>query len=262
MDDNSLTPVWKALADPTRRRILDLLKERPRTTGELTAAFEADLSRFGVMKHLAALEESGLVLVRPKGRERWNYLNAVPLQQIYERWLRPYEAEWAGALLSLKRQAESAGEAATMNTDVDFFETEQEVVINAERGSVFDRLLDVDAWWSHRYADDSKEVRLEPFVGGRFYEVYDGDDGVLYATVSSIKRGEHLHLTGSAGMPGAVFGIVRFDLEERDGGTVVKLSHRAFGQIGEERKRNYTKGWGDLLNERLKRFVEEGVRYR
>jgi hypothetical protein len=105
-------------------------------------------------------------------------------------------------------------------------------------------------------------VRLEPFVGGRFYEAYDGDDGVLYATVSSIKRGEHLHLTGSAGMPGAVFGIVRFDLEERDGATVVKLSHRAFGEIGDERKRNYTKGWGDLLNERLKQFVEEGVRYR
>jgi DNA-binding transcriptional ArsR family regulator/uncharacterized protein YndB with AHSA1/START domain len=262
MDDDSLTPVWKALADPTRRRILDLLKERPRTTGELTAAFEDDLSRFGVMKHLAALEEAGLVLVRPRGRERWNYLNAVPLQQIYERWLRPYEAEWASALLNLKRHAESTEEESAMSAAMDFYQTEQEVVINAEPDTVFDGLLDVDGWWSHRYSDDSKEVRLEPVVGGRFYEVYDGDDGVLYATVTSIRRGEHLHLMGPAGMAGAVLGFVRFDLEARDSATVLKLSHRAFGEIGEERKQNYTRGWGELLNERLKRLVEQGIRYR
>ncbi len=256
MPDDTLTPIWKALSDPTRRRILDLLKERPRTTGELTAAFDDDLSRFGVMKHLAALAEAGLVVVRPRGRERWNHLNAVPLQKIYERWLRPYEAEWAGALLNLKRQAE-AGESA-----MDFFQTEQEVLIDAEPNRVFDGLLDADAWWSHRYSDDSKAVRLEPFAGGRFYEAFDDENGVLYATVTSIKRGEHLELSGSIGMAGAVLGYARFDLEARDGATLLKLSHRAFGEIGEQRKQGYARGWVELLNQRLKPFVEQGKRYR
>jgi DNA-binding transcriptional ArsR family regulator len=89
------------LSDPTRRKILDLLKERPCTTGELSAAFE-HLSRFAMMKYLAVLEAGELIVVRPHGRERWNQLNVVPLQQIYERWLKPYEARWASSLLQLK----------------------------------------------------------------------------------------------------------------------------------------------------------------
>ena len=96
--------VWKALADRTRRDILDLLRDEPRTTGQLCEPFA--LSRFGVMKHLRVLEGAGLVVVRPKGRERWHYLNPVPLRVIYERWVSKYQSIWAGALLSLKRQAE------------------------------------------------------------------------------------------------------------------------------------------------------------
>jgi DNA-binding transcriptional ArsR family regulator len=90
MSDDDLTPIWKALADPTRRKILDLLQERPRTTGDLCTSFK--VSRFAVMKHLSVLEQAKLIVVRRRGRERWNYLNAVPLQRIYERWLRPFEA--------------------------------------------------------------------------------------------------------------------------------------------------------------------------
>lgn len=99
--------VWRALADPTRRRLLDLLREGPRTTGALCARFP--LSRFGVMKHLAVLERAGLVLVERRGRERWNYLNAIPLQQIHDRWISGYATFWAPALLRLKRRAEERG---------------------------------------------------------------------------------------------------------------------------------------------------------
>ena len=106
MNDDELALVWKALSDPTRRTILDLLRESPYTTGELCAAFE--ISRFAVMKHLTLLEQPELIVVRQQGRTRWNYLNAVPLQRIYERWLLPYEAIWASALLQLKRQAEAS----------------------------------------------------------------------------------------------------------------------------------------------------------
>lgn len=96
--------VWKALADPTCRRILDLFRAGPRTTGELCARFP--ISRFAVMKHLATLERAGLVLVRREGRQRWNHLNAVPIRQIYERWISGYEGMWAGSLLKLKRHVE------------------------------------------------------------------------------------------------------------------------------------------------------------
>jgi len=95
---------WKALADPTRRRILDLLRERPRTTGELDEAFET--TRFAVMKHLKVLVAAGLVVVERRGRERVNHLNPVPIQRIYRRWIRPFEAERADSLLRLKRRLE------------------------------------------------------------------------------------------------------------------------------------------------------------
>ena|SRR5574341_10995 len=99
-----LEAVWKALADPTRRRILDLLRERPRTTNGLAAAFP--VSRFAIMKHLRVLERAGLVLVERRGRERWNHLNAVPLRQIYDRWISGYADQWAGSLVRLKRHVE------------------------------------------------------------------------------------------------------------------------------------------------------------
>lgn len=96
--------VFKALADPTRRRILDLLRARPRMTGELCDAFET--TRFAVMKHLRVLADAKLVLVRRTGRERWNVLNPVPIRQIARRWIRPFEAMRADALIRLKETLE------------------------------------------------------------------------------------------------------------------------------------------------------------
>ena len=102
--NDDLEAVWKALADPTRRKILDLLRDRPRTTNGVAAAFL--VSRFAIMKHLRILERSGLVLVVRRGRERWNHLNAVPLRRIYERWISGYAGHWSGSLLRLKRHVE------------------------------------------------------------------------------------------------------------------------------------------------------------
>jgi DNA-binding transcriptional ArsR family regulator len=107
-----LGPVFRALADPTRRGILDLLREAPRSTGEVCLAFPR-LSRFGVMKHLRVLEQAGLVLVRREGRVRRNVLNVVPLQEVHERWLRPFEALWASRLLAIRRAAEAATDSGS-----------------------------------------------------------------------------------------------------------------------------------------------------
>ena len=109
--DGDLDILFHALADRTRRGILDLLRKQARTTGELAEAFPK-LSRFAVMKHLGVLEEAGLVVARREGRQRWNHLNAVPLRQMYERWVRPYESAWAGSMLNIKRAAEGGDEPA------------------------------------------------------------------------------------------------------------------------------------------------------
>ncbi len=101
--DNEL--IWKALADKTRRTILDMLRESPLTTGEICERF--DMSRIAVMKHLDILEASNLISVRREGKFRWNHLNAAPIQQIYERWVKPYEAHWASQGIQLKKFVEA-----------------------------------------------------------------------------------------------------------------------------------------------------------
>lgn len=101
----NLDPVWKALSDSTRRAILDLLRDRPRTTTEIAESFPA-LSRFGVMKHLEVLRQVQLVSTRDAGRRRVNSLNVVPIRQIYERWVGPFQELWSGELLQIKEMAE------------------------------------------------------------------------------------------------------------------------------------------------------------
>jgi DNA-binding transcriptional ArsR family regulator len=96
--------VWRALADPTRRALLDVLRDGPRTTGDLADRF--DQTRFGVMKHLTILVDAGLVTVRREGRLRWNVLNPMPIHQIYRRWIKPFETAAADRLLRLKAHAE------------------------------------------------------------------------------------------------------------------------------------------------------------
>ena len=102
---DKLDPVWKALSDPTRRAMLDILRDGTRTTTEIVDAFPR-LSRFGVMKHLEVLRKAGLVQTREEGRQRVNSLNAVPIRQIYERWVGPFQELWTGHLLGLKEAIE------------------------------------------------------------------------------------------------------------------------------------------------------------
>jgi DNA-binding transcriptional ArsR family regulator len=104
-----LADVWKALSDPTRRRILDALRDGPQTTGALCALFP-HLARVTAIKHLRILEDAGLVLVQARGRERWNFLNAVPIQQIYERWITPFEGHWATTLIGLRAHLEGTND--------------------------------------------------------------------------------------------------------------------------------------------------------
>jgi DNA-binding transcriptional ArsR family regulator len=97
--------VFKALADPTRRLLLDRLYERDgRTLTELES--EIEMTRFGVMKHLRVLEVAGLVVTRRSGREKLHFLNAVPIRLIHDRWIDKYSERRVSAIADLKHELE------------------------------------------------------------------------------------------------------------------------------------------------------------
>lgn len=98
--------VFRALGDPTRRRLLDeLYSNDGQTLGSLEARFE--ITRFGVMKHLKHLEEAGLVVTKRRGREKLHFLNPVPIRLVHDRWVSKYAEPWATALSEIKTKLES-----------------------------------------------------------------------------------------------------------------------------------------------------------
>lgn len=99
--------VFKALADDKRREILDILKDGPQTTGALCTHFKRRLDRCTVMQHIGVLEAAGLLIGKKQGRERWNYLDAVPIKNVYDRWLGPLTHQSAGVLARMKDNLES-----------------------------------------------------------------------------------------------------------------------------------------------------------
>ena len=99
--------VFRALAHEHRRRILDIVREAPGCNVNDVCAF-FDTSRIAVMKHLRVLEEAGLIVREKDGRERRIYMNAMPIQMIYDRWTTEYSSFWASRLMDIKYRVESA----------------------------------------------------------------------------------------------------------------------------------------------------------
>ncbi len=101
--------VFKALADPTRRGLLD---ELFKADGQTLSALERRLpmTRFGVMKHLKVLEQAGLVTTKRQGREKLHFLNPVPIRLVHDRWVSKYSEPWAATLSGLKKQIEEETE--------------------------------------------------------------------------------------------------------------------------------------------------------
>lgn len=109
IDNRDMDAVFQALAHESRRRMLDIVKEEPGIgVGALASTF--DVSRIAVMKHLAVLEDAGLVLSEKDGRTRRLYFNAAPIQMIHDRWTTEYSAYWAGEMTRIKYLAEARSE--------------------------------------------------------------------------------------------------------------------------------------------------------
>jgi len=262
MDDDQANPldlVWRALSDPTRRDLLDQLRTGPKTTSQLVNAVPS-MSRFGVMKHLGVLEEAGLLVATKEGRQRFNHLNAVPLRQIYERWVSKYEASWAGSLLSLKRLAEQKelGMSAKISDRPARIATVQtQIDINAKKETVFEAWFEDTHKWFFETEDDitKRPARCDRELGGHFYmELPDGGFNSL-AEITMIKPNKSIRMRGDCTIPSAMVINMTITFEEEAGVTTVKVDHRMSGEFDDDLPAGFEEGWLDGL-QKLKVLVE------
>ncbi len=262
IDENS---IWKALADANRRKILDIIRESPMTTGEIVEEF-SEIGRCAVMKHLKVLEGASLVLANKNGRFKKNHINAVPLQAIYERWVKKYEAQWASNLLQLKEFAEYESKSnhyihSIMNDQANTITIQLEIPIEANINLVWKCLLEeAGVWWRKDFYTSAKTQNfiIEPFVGGRMYEDYGDGNGLLWANVMVLDAPNNVelkgHLSPSFGGPAMTF--MKLALEEREGGTTLTLTDTTFGNVSENSKDQLTAGWKMLYEDTFKKYVE------
>ena len=235
---------------------MDLLRDRPRITGEIASHFA--ISRIAVMRHLEVLGEAGLVTSRKRGRERWHYLNAVPLQRLHERWFGPLAGGWASGLLRLQTNVE--GKAGAVSQSELAIDLALDVTIEGELPAVFSALTgDAGGWWGHPFLrPQATEVTLEPRLGGLMVEHW-AQGGATMAAVTGWQEDRHLQLTGPFHL-GVAVAVATFDLAPVDSGTLLQFTFRAVGAVDPELAEAMSKGLRELVSERLKALVESGTR--
>ncbi|MDQ6721321.1 MAG: ArsR family transcriptional regulator [Candidatus Dormibacteraeota bacterium] len=232
------------------------MRERPRITGDIASHF--DISRIAVMRHLQVLAAAGLVTSRKRGRERWHYLDAVPLQGMYERWVDTHSASWASGLVHFGQRVEAR--TKRMNANRPAVDLALDVSIAAPRSDVFAALTaDPGGWWGHPFLrSDVTGITLEQRLGGLVVETWE-DGGAVLATVTGWTNDRFLQLTGPFHL-GLALGIATFELSDRDDGTIVQFSFRAIGAIEPQFVDLFAEGWTELVGRRLKALVETGTR--
>jgi uncharacterized protein YndB with AHSA1/START domain len=210
------------------------------------------------MRHLEVLSAAGLVTSRKRGRERWHYLNAVPLQRLHRRWADPAAAGFASALLRLQDTLETEGrpmEPIRPTVDVAL-----DIEIAGTPATVFAALTkDIGGWWGHPFVTArATSLALDPQLGGLFTERWE-NGGQVIASVTGWAQDEYLQLTGSFHM-GIGVGAAAFDLSESDAGTLLRFSFRAIGVVDAEAAEAMSRAWAELIGTRLKGLVETSTR--
>lgn len=211
--------IFKALNDPARRELLDSLRRKDgQTLTELESVL--DMSRFGVMKHLKVLEAASLITSRKTGRFKHHYLNAVPLQEVIDRWIEPLIAKPAArGLIDLKRQLETTDMPLDTSDKPDFV---HRVYINASRDAVWTALTDGDA--TRRYYFGTRLTG--PLTDGSDYAYLDdGGRPMLSGRVLSVVPSERLEMTFEPGWTDLPPSRTVFGLSEDGGQTVLTLEH-------------------------------------
>ena len=264
---------WRALASPWRRRLLDLLTDRPMTTGDLAAAIP-QLSRYAVMQHLDVLVGAGLVVPRRRGRHRVNHLNPIPLRRWYERWVQPLADRSAQELLALERAIATTGDhdvpSSSSNTltaageaelstaeEVRTVHIEAELRFRAPAERVFAALTDDKlSWFPHSYGGErTRRVVVEPRAGGAHYEDWGDGAGYLYGSVTEWDPPRSLSLRGRV-MPGSILDT-RYDLEVDGEETILRMSKVATGPMTAE-EADGIREFGDItrFEAGLRRVIE------
>jgi DNA-binding transcriptional ArsR family regulator/uncharacterized protein YndB with AHSA1/START domain len=259
--------VWKALSDPTRRAILDLLRQGRASTGDLAGAFPA-LTRFAVMKHLAVLEAANLVVTRKEGRQKFNYLNAVPLRRLYERWVGRYQDRWAGSLVGLQRLAENESEETQEGSNmpvetiqVNATVVQTEITVDAPPQKVYDLFFDRAHDWFYESEEKRKTVKtiVERKIGGHFYFETKRPDGPsdlnVLGTITMLKPGRKIRMRGDCTIPSAFIANMTIAFEPTGKGTRVSVEHRMAGEYPDDLPAGFEEGWHDGL-QKLKKLAE------
>src|SRR5215472_3693034 len=210
------------------------------------------------MRHLEVLSAAGLVTSRKRGRERWHYLNVIPLQQLHRRWADPAAAGFASALLRLADTVEAEG--GPMESNRPTIDVALDIEIAGTPAVVFAALTkDVGGWWGHPFVTPrATSLALDPRLGGLFTERWE-DGGQVIASVTGWAPDEHLALTGSFHM-GVGVGVAAFDLAESAAGTLLRFSFRAIGVVDAKLAGAMSPAWANLVGTPLKGLIKNGTR--
>lgn len=242
--------VFRALGDPSRRRMLDLIKAHPGiSVGELSASFS--FTRYGVMKHLRNLSEAGLVTSERDGKHRRLYINVIPIQTIYDRWISKYSAMWASKLTGLKYSLENTKTA--MSTSL------------KHRYVIYIRTTPEDLWNAITNPDLTQQyfhnTRVESgFAAGSPIDyMLEKDGGTRSALTGEVveiipfKRLVHTFLFASADEAPS---RVTYEIEEVGDLVKLTLTHDQFDGETETYK-SVSEGWPPVLSS-LKTLLETG----
>ena len=248
--DDSTASAFRALADPSRRLLLDRLFERDgQTLGELTAHLP-DMTRFGVMRHLDVLEEAGLITTRREGREKRHFLNPVPIRLIHDRWISKYAAPIVGAMSALKGHLEAPPVASSDHVYSIFIDAAPERV-----------------WQAITSGDDTVQYYYGTRVVSDWHPGshirYDNDDGSPAATgeVIAIDPPKRLEMSFLARWDPELEaeGPVRQVWELEPANAATKLTVTTIGlKAGSQMAREFGDGMVFIVSG-LKTFVEGGV---
>jgi uncharacterized protein YndB with AHSA1/START domain len=230
--------VFEALADPTRRKLLDMLHERDgQTLTELEGRFE--MTRFGCMKHLKVLEQAGLITTQKVGRNKHHYLNPVPIQLVYDRWVSKYASSWTSGMTALKRKLEEK-QLITAPAHV------YEIFIRATAEEIWDALTKPELTQQYYYGS----LARGDFAPGSDY-TYEREDGytLISGKVLEAQRPHMLKMTFQVRWAPDVPGIstVTYTITPEEGQCKLTLTHEDIAAHGPEGE-GITEGWARILS--------------